>query len=290
MKVAIQFYSVKEALAKDAIGTMEEVARIGYRNWEICQLFGKDDMPYNYGLQLPPAEGKALVDRLGVKIVGCHLSDYQLTDEKYLTDCLDYMQAVDCWSPGLAAGFFTYNDRENVKRLAELYNHVGRECAKRGMVFHYHNHFHEFQRFGDDCVLDLIMEYTDPELVKLEIDTYWAMRGGADPIEYIEKYSGRVIMLHQKDFPKDTDRPMNLLETFPADHEYDDGLWADIADDDAFAEVGTGVIDIQRIIDAGNEAGVRYITLEQDKTKKTELESIRISMESFRKYTGLEWD
>ena len=57
----------------------------------------------------------------------------------------------------------------------------------------------------------------------------------------------------------------------------------------SFAEVGTGVLPIQKYIDAGNEAGIPYILLEQDFTFLNQMDSVRISMESFRKYSGIEW-
>ena len=163
MKVGIQFFSVRKSMEKDPMGTMEQIAKIGYVNWEICQLFGHDDMPYNYGLQLPPKEGKALVDRLGVNIIGSHLSSENLLDKAYMQDFYDYMEAIHCYSPGLASAFFKYGDTDDVKRRGELFNQVGRECQKRGMVFHYHNHFHEFQQFDGKYVLDLIMEYRSEE-------------------------------------------------------------------------------------------------------------------------------
>lgn len=290
MKVGIQFFSVRKSMEKDPMGTMERIAEIGYKNWEICQLFGHDDMPYNYGLQLPPAEGKALVERLGVNIIGSHLSSENLLDEKYMHDFYDYMEAIHCYSPGLASAFFKYGDEDDVKRRGELFNQVGRECQKRGMVFHYHNHFHEFQQFNGKYVLDLIMEYTDPELVKLELDTYWAMRGGMDPVALIHHYGDRIIMLHQKDFPKNCDIPINMFDRqFDIHGQLSAQMCAGSADPITFAEVGTGIMDIQSIIDAANLYGVKYITLEQDQTQLGELKSIETSMNAFHKYTGLEW-
>lgn len=291
MKVGIQFWSIRKHMDKDPIGTMEKVAEIGYRNWEICQLFGRDDVPYNYGLQCPPEEGKALVKRLGANIIGSHLSSENLLDETYYNDFMDYMEEVGCYSPGLASAFFKYGDVDDVKRRGELFNKVGEDCKKRGMVFHYHNHFHEFQKFDGEYVLDLIMKYTDPDLVKLEIDTYWAMRGGVDPIDFIRKYGDRVIMLHQKDFPKNCDIPVNMFERqFDINGQLTDKMCAGSADPITFTEVGTGIMDIQAIIDEANKVGVKYITLEQDQTRLGELESIKVSMDAFHSYSGLEWD
>lgn len=291
MRIGIQFFSVRKNMEKDPIRTMEKVAALGYKNWEICQLFGHDNMEYNYGLQLPPKEGKALVDRLGVNIIGSHLTSENLLDEEYMKGYYDYMQAIDCYSPGLASAFFRYGDVDDVKRRGELYNKVGEECKKRGMVFHYHNHFHEFQKFGDEYVLDLIMKFTDPDLVKLELDTYWVMRGGVDPVEQMHKHGERIIMLHQKDFPKDCDIPVNMFEKqFDIHGQMSSKICAGSAHPTTFTEVGTGIMDIQEIINVGNQYNIKYITLEQDQTLLGELESIAVSMKAFQKYSGLSWD
>lgn len=291
MKVGIQFFSVRKSMERDPIGTMEKVAELGYKNWEICQLFGHDDMPYNYGLQLPPKEGIELVKRLGVNIIGSHLSSENLLDEEYMKAYYDYMEAIGCYSPGLASAFFRYGDVDDIKERGELFNKVGEECKKRGMVFHYHNHWHEYQRFGDEYVLDLIMKYTDPDLVKLELDTYWCMRGGADPIQQLNKHGDRIIMLHQKDFPQNCDIPVNMFEKqFDIHGQMSSKICAGSADPITFCEVGTGIMDIQKIIDESMKFDVKYITLEQDQTQLGELESIAVSMDAFHKYSNLEWD
>src|SRR4029078_5346910 len=77
--------------------------------------------------------------------------------------------------------FFPYGDRDYVLRRAELFNKGGELARERGMRVYYHNHFQEFQRNGEDYVYDLILANTDPNLVKLEMDTYWMYRGGTDP-------------------------------------------------------------------------------------------------------------
>ena len=63
-----------------------------------------------------------------------------------------------------------------------------------------------------------------------------------------------------------------------------------MSEPDGFAEVGTGCMDIQGILDAANASGVQCVILEQDRTALTEEESITISMNAFRRYSGIEWD
>ena len=131
------------------------------------------------------------------------------------------------------------------------------------------------------------MEYTDPKWVDFELDTYWAMRGGQDPKTLILKYGRRICMLHQKGFPKNTPQPVNLyaFALNENDHLTRDGI-SGIIDPCTFTEVGTGIMDIQEIIDAG----IPYVILEQDRTQLTEEASIARSMTAFRRCQGIEWN
>ena len=97
-------------------------------------------------------------------------------------------------------------------------------------------------------------------------------------------------MLHQKDFPKNCDIPINMFDRqFDIHGQLSAQMCAGSADPITFAEVGTGIMDIQSIINKGNELGAEYIVLEQDHTQLTQMESVRISMDSFHKFSGLDW-
>jgi sugar phosphate isomerase/epimerase len=160
-----------------------------------------------------------------------------------------------------------------------------------GMTLLYHNHFHEFQRFGDKMVYDLLMENTDASLVKLELDTYWACRGGQDPVALFKKYGQRMRLIHQKDFPAAHKAELNLIDAVNSgaaavSMEY----FMKVVKPESFTEIGTGILPIQDYINAGNEVcKVDYLILEQDFSAHDELESIRISMDSFKKFSGIEW-
>ncbi len=292
MKVALQMFSVRTELAKDPAGTMQKVAALGYHNWETFPF--DPQSPYNYGLALPLDEAKALLRDLDITIIGNHLMQPDLVAENRdeLKKNLDYQAAIGCRSPGLAAIFVP--DRDGVLRCCDDMNAAAALCRERGMRFHFHNHWHEFQLMdGDKYMMDIIMENTDPALVDMEVDTYWATRAGLDPVEVMRRYGDRLTMLHQKDIKPEAEPNLNFFAKRDR-HEpvLDVDLWRQITQpyQQDYCEVGTGIMDIQRIIDAGNELGVQYISLEQDYTDRTELESISISMENFHKYTGLDWE
>ena len=205
---------------------------------------------------------------------------------------LDYQAELGNDQFGCDIEFFPYGDRDYVLRRAELFNSVGELARARGMRFYYHNHFQEFQRVGDDYVYDLILDNTDPDLVKLEIDTYWMYRGGQDPIEWMRKCADRVILVHQKDFPAAAPQPLNLFEGVVSPTENIDlAVFQERKDERCFTEIGTGVLPIQSILDAaGALPTLDCLILEQDHTALDEIESVRASRHAFASnFTGISW-
>lgn len=284
MKVGLQIYSVRDEVTKNPRETLQKVADLGYKYWETCHM---PAFPLGQSLGMPAKEAKEFLDANGVKLVGAHISSQ--TDLEALAPVFEYNAALGGTRVGLSAHFF--RDRDDVLRKCEQYNKTGEFARKNyGMRFYYHNHFHEFQKMDGKYVMDLIVENTDPSLVDLELDTFWAARGGVDPAEMIGRYRDRLILLHQKDFNKDAGEPLNLFEErVDMEKEITRDTYLEARKETSFAEVGTGVLPIQKYIDAGNEAGIPYILLEQDFTFLNQLDSVRISMESFRKYKGVEW-
>jgi len=204
-----------------------------------------------------------------------------------LPGVLDYQAELGNTQIGCDIEFFPYNDRDYVLRRCEAFNEVGRLAHERGMRVYYHNHFQEFQKFvtpdGEEYVYDIILANTDPNLVFLELDTYWMYRGGQDPIAWMQRHADRIILLHQKDFPANAAQPLNLFDGVVSPTENIDlDLFVEKKDPLAFTEIGTGVLPIQAIIDAAAELpNLEYLILEQDHTTLPEIESIERSMEAF---------
>jgi len=103
--------------------------------------------------------------------------------------------AVVYW-PWFTGGPFTLND---CRRSADALNALGSLCRNHGLMLCWHNHNKEFVSTGEGLPFDFLMLHTDPELVKCELDVYWARKGGADPVDLLKKYSGRYPILHIKD-------------------------------------------------------------------------------------------
>jgi sugar phosphate isomerase/epimerase len=118
----------------------------------------------------------------------------------------------------------------------------------------YHNHDFEFNQFDGEYLLDLLYANTDPALVQAEIDGYWVQHSGIDPVAYITKYADRTPLVHLKDMTNDGTR--------------------------FFAEVGTGIVDIDGIIAAATSA--KWLIVEQDQSRSTPMESIAISIANLK--------
>lgn len=286
IQLGIQLYSVRNSLAADPEGTLNALADLGLTRLEGANHRALTEDGIGFGI---PADFLArMMQERGITIVGCQINPLDLDR---LPAVLEFQEKIGNRRIGCDIEFYPYGDLEYVKRRAGFFNEVGKICAGRDMQFFYHNHYQEFQRFGDRTVYELLMEYTDPELVKFELDTYWAYRGGADPIDLFRSYPERFIFSHQKDFPADAARPLNMFEgTVAPDTSIDMPLFVKLEVPSEFAEVGTGVLPIQDIIDAVDQLpNYEYMLLEQDYASGSELDSVRISREAFSRYENVAW-
>ena len=287
LAVGLQLYSVRNTLAQDPWGTLAQIAEAGFKHLEAANHNARNDAGVGFGVGA--AEFRSRLDDLGMSIVGCHINPLDLD---ILPAALDYQAELGNTQFGCDIEFYPYGDIDYVMRRCEVFNEVGRLAKERGMRFYYHNHFQEFQRFGDDFVYDLILENTDPDLVKLELDTYWMYRGGQDPIAWLEKCGDRVVLLHQKDFPADAPQPLNLYDgVIDPNENIDRALFRDRKDTRCFTEIGTGVLPIQAIIDAASALPtIDYLILEQDHTAMDEIDSIKTSRDAFAtRFSGISW-
>lgn len=153
-----------------------------------------------------------------------------------------------------------------IEKLAANLNKAGEKCRAAGLTLAYHNHAFEFEQAGSSTLLDILLAKTDPKLVQLELDVFWAAVAGADPVKLFEKYSGRIPLVHVKDMKPGTATRLN--EGVPRD---------------SFLEVGKGSLPIASILKAGSKAGVKHFFVEQDQTSGNPLDSLKISAEYLKK-------
>ncbi|OXM82573.1 sugar phosphate isomerase/epimerase family protein [Paenibacillus rigui] len=273
----LQLYSVRDELAKDYVGTLEKVASIGYRNVELA--FHQADQTLNVG-GMTPAQLRETMDRLGLRVVSAHMDPM---------DKFDWDKVIafnkELGNTSIGKGIAFYRNKQDVLDICSNLNRYGEICKKNGMQFYYHNHFQEFQKFDDQYVLDILLDNTDSELVKIELDIYWALRGGVDPINWLKQMGGRCDLVHLKDFPKGSEEPLNTFEVMGPDAEIDYNRFLEFKKPENFSEIGEGIFDVSRIVEEVRKLGyAKYIFVEQDLTTKNQLESVTISYQNFSKH------
>jgi sugar phosphate isomerase/epimerase len=139
--------------------------------------------------------------------------------------------------------------------LAERLNAAGQVLHDADLVLCYHNHHTEFRRVGGRTILEALYEHTDPRYVRGEIDTYWVQVGGGDPVTWCRRMTGRLPILHLKDYK------------LTAENRVTD------------AEIGHGNLDFRAIVEAADEAGCEWYAVEQDTCPGDPFDSLRRSFE-----------
>jgi sugar phosphate isomerase/epimerase len=275
-ELGLQLYSVRNAMERDYPATLEKAAAIGYRNLELLSKETEDGLVFGPGMQAP--EHRKLLDRLGLKAVGCHfMPEESVSWEKVAASCLE--TGVNT----LVIPFALFKDRQDVLSFCEQTNRAATICNKLGVQLYYHNHIQEFESFDGQTAMDIMLENLDEDLVKYEFDSYWAIRAGQDPIAWIRKFGKRCDLLHQKDLPSSVN-PVNLFDLRADDPKMSPLDMLRTVQDDQYTEVGEGVLNIPEIIAAGRTYGnVRYIFVEQDGTTREELESVAISYKNIKR-------
>ena len=270
LQIGLQLYSVRNELKRDVLATLENVAAIGYKNLELVTTV--TDQGLFFGEKTPASEFRKYLDRLDLRAVGAHV---MLQEGMNLDRVIDSLTEVGASS--LVIPFALFDSRQSVMSFCKQLNQFAEVCKKKSIQLYYHNHFQEFQKFDDRMVMDFMLENTDRDLVMFEFDTYWAIRGGQDPIAWIRKFGKRCDLLHQKDLPAAV-RPVNLFDLSIQNQDMKLMDMFKTISPEQFTEIGAGIIDIPEIIEAGRTHGnARYIIVEQDMTSKTELDSITIS-------------
>lgn len=284
LKVGIQLYSVRDLMNQDPLNTIGQVAEAGYKYLEAANHKALEDDGVGFGVS--PEELNDVMARSGSRIISAHI--FPFNEENYKR-VIAYNQKIG--NHTVVYPMEIFKDYDDTMRKVELCEKMGKMAAEEGMQFLYHNHFQELQEFNGQTVMDLIVKNTDPEHVNLELDTFWVLRGGVDPVELMKKYGTRIKMLHQKDLAKDTKTPVNMFDVVGRDTYITREVFNQYKCNDDFVEIGFGQMDIQKIIDTALELGsVEYIILEQDATKLNQLESIKRSMEGFHRFDGISWE
>jgi sugar phosphate isomerase/epimerase len=223
-------------MAKDPIGTLAEVHSWGIKYVELAGTYG-----------MAPDKFKALLAEHSLDAVSGHFpfDEWAKNPEGVLRQARDLgLIEVGCaWIPH--TGVF---DEATCRNAIEVFNYAGALAAQHHMHFFYHTHGYEFQPFGDGTLFDLLMRETNPDNVRFEMDIFWIVHGGQDPVKLLKKYAGRWDLMHLKDMRKGT--PTGLL-TGSSDVKNDVAL-------------GTGIIDLPAILLEARKVGVQWYFIEDE--------------------------
>ncbi len=234
--LGLQLYSLREQFKKDVPGTLDEVQRFGFRYAEL-------DGTY----KLPPEQYIAMLAARGIKPIGMHFTLDRLREDPEAV-------AREAKALGLkyvGCPYITHQgtfDEKTCRETAAIFNRAGQVMAAHGMKFYYHVHGFEFQPYGQETLLDLLFSQTDPKLVSYEMDIFWIVYPGQDPVQLFQKYGKRWELVHLKDMKKGT-------PTGPT------APWPDVEADVA---LGAGQIDMPAVLRAAKKAGVKWYFIEDE--------------------------
>jgi len=259
LPIGIQLYTLGELAQKDPQGTLEALAKIGYRAVELAGFLG-----------LTAHELRSALDQAGLACRSAHISPQsrgpgepslsgdlgQLAEDAH-TIGIEYLIAPSFLLPANApkpqsgesgAAFFTRAGKsmtaEDWRATANFLNSVAKRLRPLGLKLAYHNHNFEFAPLPSGTGLDILLRETDPALVCFEMDVGWVAAAGADPIQILRAHASRFRLMHIKDIKAAT-RPNTALEMDPT-------------------EVGSGVIPWRHILPEALKAGVRQFYVEQE--------------------------
>lgn len=229
--IGIQLYSLRSLLADDTDRTLAALAAMGYEEVELAGLYGHD-----------AGDFRRMLDRVGLRAPAGHVSlepppasgpwtSWERTLEEAAT--LGHRWVVVPWIDQRERTLDGY------RRIAERFNAAGAAARAAGLRFGYHNHDFEFRAIDGVLPYDLLLAETEAELVGMELDIFWAVHAGADPLAYFRRHPGRFPLIHVKD--RNADGEM--------------------------VDVGAGRIDFRAILEAGDIGGVEHAIIEHDNPK-----------------------
>jgi sugar phosphate isomerase/epimerase len=256
--LGLQLYTVRNELAKDTPGTIKAVVAAGYKQGEMFGFPNCDPViaaARDSGLELHSShfEWDTVV----------HPKDAAYSDFRRILE-----KAVKTGLNHLVIPYLADADRtklDDFKRVAAHANRAAALAKQAGIQLSYHNHAFEFQpREGGRTGFEVFTAEFGPEM-QFELDLFWVKVGGVEPLDLIQKLSGRISQIHLKDLKAGLTLP--AFGSLP---------------NDAFQELGDGIIPTEPIIVAAKAAGVKHCHVEQDQSPDP-LASIRQSAEYVKK-------
>ena len=265
--IGVQLFSVPKLLERDFRAGIAMLSQMGYREIE---MYG----PFSFSAPEAIKGWAAVTPQLGFSGSGFFgltasqvraiLDENQITAPSVHTDLVTMQTGMDRLGEAGRTVGFTYvglpsipdalrTNLDAYKKMADEMNRLGESAKKNGLKFAYHNHGYGLHPMEGQIPLHVLLERTDPNLVFFEMDIYWTVAGGANPVELLKAYPGRYHMMHVKDmkekrqFSGDGGNSTQWIELFPY-----------------MTTAGDGVMDLRSIITQGQASGVKHFFVEQD--------------------------
>ena len=224
----IQLWTVKEALAKDPLAVLKHLSASGYKQIESFE----GDKGIFWGMK--NTAFKKTMDDLGMKIVSAHCDNTKDFERKAAEAGEIGMKYLICPYKGPQKSI------DQFKRFADEFNACGEIAKKHSIRFAYHNHDYSFVPMDGVVPQDVMMNLTNPATVDFEMDMYWTVAAGVDPIAYMKKFPNRFKLVHVKD----------LVKLPKGEHES--------------CVIGKGTIDYKALLPQASKQGVQYFIVEQE--------------------------
>lgn len=225
-RVGLQLYTVRSVLGKDIDGTLAAIAGAGVREVEFAGYYDK-----------PAPWWRETLKRHGLTAPATHIGlpakDSDWEPHFAMAKAMEHNWVIVPWLDAA-----NRRDADGWKRTADRLNEAGRLAAKAGVNLGYHNHDFEFARVGDTTGYEILMANTERGLVDFELDVYWAVKAGQDPLAMMDRWAGRYTCCHVKDAGPAPERRM--------------------------LDVGAGTIDFAAILAKGRTQGLKHWFIEHD--------------------------
>jgi sugar phosphate isomerase/epimerase len=237
----LQLYSLRAEMPNDARGVLKQVASFGYKQVESYE--GPKGMFWG----MTHTDFKKYMDDLGMSIISSHCNINADFEKKAAQAAEIGMKHLIC--PWIGP----QKTLDDYKKFAEKFNACGDICKKNGIRFAYHNHGYTFQPIDGVMPQDTLMQNTNADTVDYQMDIYWVVTPGADPLAWLNKYPNRWTTCHVKDRLKQS------------------------TSDDASCDLGTGSIDLKAILKSGSQKSMKYFVVEQENyPNSTALKSVEV--------------
>ena len=225
-KVGLQLYTVRDLMKADLPGTLRKVAQIGYKEVEFAGYFGRS-----------PAQIRALLKQNGLTSPSSHIG-LDILEKDSVRAFADAKAIGHSW---VTMPYIPEERRKTMddwNKIIELLNQLGPQAKAAGLRLAYHNHDFEIRPVDGVRPLDMMLDKTDPSLVDFEMDLYWVVFGGGDPLDFFNRHPKRFAMVHVKD------------SSGPPDNK--------------IVDVGKGTIDFPKIFAQSDKAGIKHYFVEHD--------------------------